>query len=639
MLFKHPEVLWSLFLLVIPILIHLFQLRRFTKTPFTNVKLLQKVVAESRKSNSLKKWLLLFTRLLLLTALILSFAQPFLPGKSALKQGQFIIYLDNSFSMQAADERGTLLENKVQELLRSVPPTRTITLFTNERTFRDVHINEIKNELLSLPYTGKQSSLDEILLKAKSLIKDPSPENELVLISDFQTHSPSQGLDTLQGLKLHLVQALSKDLLNVAIDTLYVTEVFPESLELSCELTSSNHREPIPVSLYNGDRLIAKTSASFNEDLKGKVVFTLPSNEKINGSVVITDSGIEYDNQLFFNIHKKEKIKVISISGAPSNFLGRIFREDQFEYSDFQLNSLNYGILNSQNLIVLNELKSIPTALQNALLPFVTDNGSLVIIPHSDVDISNYNTLLNKGLNVNIISGNTAERKVSSIAMEHPLYHNVFEEKVTNFQYPSLQKYYKIQSNLPSLLTLDNGAPFLVADKGIYLFTAPLNLENSNFIRSPLVVPTFYNMGWNSLKLPRFYELIGQKSIVDIPIVLEGDGVLKVSGEDMEFIPYQQAYSNKTVLTFEELPTIAGNFQINAAGKEIGTLSFNHPRNESSLNYLDPSSLAATTVNNQLESLFQQLESDHGIKELWKWFVIFALAFILIEVLIQKYLK
>ncbi|NNG09286.1 MAG: hypothetical protein HKM92_03885, partial [Arenibacter sp.] len=76
MLFKHPELLWAFFLLLIPILIHLFQLRRFKKTPFTNVKILKKVVAESRRSNTLKKWLLLFTRLLLLSALIVAFTQP-----------------------------------------------------------------------------------------------------------------------------------------------------------------------------------------------------------------------------------------------------------------------------------------------------------------------------------------------------------------------------------------------------------------------------------------------------------------------------------------------------------------------------------------------------------------------------------
>lgn len=187
MLFKHPEILWSLFLLSIPILIHLFQLRRFKKTPFTNVKILKKVVAESRKSNILKKWLLLCTRLLLLGALIIAFAQPFTRAKSAVEGRQTVIYLDNSFSMQALSGTATLLENSVQQLLRSVPEDIAFSLFTNDHTLRGVRINDIKNELLSLPYSSRQLTLDAIHLKAESLFdKAENTENNLIVISDFQ---------------------------------------------------------------------------------------------------------------------------------------------------------------------------------------------------------------------------------------------------------------------------------------------------------------------------------------------------------------------------------------------------------------------------------------------------------------------
>ena len=117
MQFKHPELLWALLLLLIPIFIHLFQLRKFKKTPFTNVKFLQKVVSKSRKSSTLKKWLLLATRMLLLAALIIAFAQPFFAKSTALKEKQTVIYLDNSFSMQAKNNNESLLTNATQELL------------------------------------------------------------------------------------------------------------------------------------------------------------------------------------------------------------------------------------------------------------------------------------------------------------------------------------------------------------------------------------------------------------------------------------------------------------------------------------------------------------------------------------------
>ncbi|HMB64654.1 MAG TPA: BatA domain-containing protein, partial [Eudoraea sp.] len=172
MQFKYPELLWALFLLLIPIFIHLFQLRRFKKTPFTNVKLLQKVVAESRRSSTLKKWLLLFTRLLLFAALILAFTQPFLANKTALSKKETVIYLDNSFSMQAKQNEGTLLEIAVQDLIETIPRENTFSLFTNEDTYTRVTLKEIQNELLTLQYTHRQLQLDEIWLKAQTLFSD-----------------------------------------------------------------------------------------------------------------------------------------------------------------------------------------------------------------------------------------------------------------------------------------------------------------------------------------------------------------------------------------------------------------------------------------------------------------------------------
>ena len=75
MQFKHPELLYALFLLIVPILIHLFQLRRFQKVQFTNVKFLKAVKLQTRKSSQLKKWLTLLTRMLLLACSIIAFAQ------------------------------------------------------------------------------------------------------------------------------------------------------------------------------------------------------------------------------------------------------------------------------------------------------------------------------------------------------------------------------------------------------------------------------------------------------------------------------------------------------------------------------------------------------------------------------------
>src|SRR5690606_14379538 len=118
MLFKHPELLYGLFLLVIPVLVHLFQLRRFRREQFTNVKFLKKAVLQTRKSSRIKKWLVLLLRLLLFASLIIAFAQPYIPfSETALNVKETVIYLDNSYSMQAKGRAGNLLKRSIQDLL------------------------------------------------------------------------------------------------------------------------------------------------------------------------------------------------------------------------------------------------------------------------------------------------------------------------------------------------------------------------------------------------------------------------------------------------------------------------------------------------------------------------------------------
>ncbi|WP_394748676.1 BatA domain-containing protein [Spongiimicrobium salis] len=639
MQFKYPELLWALFLLLIPIIIHLFQLRRFKKTAFTNVKLLERVVAESRKSNTLKKWLLLMTRLLLFAALILAFAQPFFAKETALSAKETVIYLDDSFSMQAKTGNGSLFQNAIQDIIKVVPKEETFSLFTNEQVFRNRTIKDIQNDLLKLTPTPKQLRLDEIRLKAKTLFD--SRENtiqNLVLISDFQQRLQSEFIDSTTTMVEHWAQMLPDVNENIAIDTAYVEYVGLQNMELTTLLSTNATIESTPVSLYNGDQLIAKTAAVFNENRIAEVMFSLPINEIINGKIEITDTGLPYDNQLFFNINEKEKINVLAVRGGDDEYLGRIFTEDEFQLTTTPLQSLNYSLLDSQNLIVLNELTQIPNALQNALRSFIANGGSVIIVPASDSDLANYNQLLST-FQTTFTQRIDSKRNIASIAFSHPLFKNVFEKKVENFQYPTVSQYFKAQTRAASVLSFEDSAPFLLGSNGVYLFTAPIRAENSNFKNSPLIVPTFYTIGINSLKLSRPYENLGTSTVIDVPISLEKDNILKLVTSGYELIPQQQSFSNKVRLTFDENLENDGIYSIANGEERVKNISFNHPRAESDLRYLpledNPNSIQQGTIT----ALFEKMRQDNKINELWKWFIIFAIVFALIEVLIQKVLK
>jgi hypothetical protein len=188
MQFKHPELLYALLLLVIPIIVHLFQLRRFQKEAFTNVKFLKEITLQTRKSSQLKKWLILCTRLLLLACIIIAFAQPFISNsKSFNTKSEMVIYLDNSFSMQAKGSNGTLLNSAIQDIIENIDDTEAFTLFTNDITYKNTSLKAIKNELIKLSYSPNQLNKDAVVLKGKKeFSNDLNTLKNLVFISDVQ---------------------------------------------------------------------------------------------------------------------------------------------------------------------------------------------------------------------------------------------------------------------------------------------------------------------------------------------------------------------------------------------------------------------------------------------------------------------
>ena len=638
MQFKHPEILWALFLLIIPILIHLFQLRRFTKTPFTNVAMLQKVVSESRKSNTLKKWLLLFTRLLLLAAIILAFAQPFSSSNTALQEKETVVYLDDSFSMQAKNNGISLLEKAVQDVVKNIDGERTFSLFTNERTFANVKLSDVQNSLLSLPYSYKQLNLDEIGLKANSLFSSNNGTvKNLIVLSDFQERISEGNIQLDTTIRTHFVPMEPKEVGNISIDSVFVQEGLNDQNTLKVFLSGGTTDNPLPISLFNDNELIAKTAAKFNSDGSAEVEFTIPANQRLNGRLSIMDNALGYDNRFYFNINDKKKVKVLAISESDSDYLDRLFRDEEFEFQKYGLAQLDYSVLDDQNVVVLDNLTSIPNSLQNVLRTFKNEGGSLIIVPASTTDIASYNSLLSAWSGTQLTQKVVSETRLTEITFDHPLYRNVFEQRVTNFQYPFVKAYYNVQTSLPIALAMDGGNPFLLGDDGFYVFTVPLELENSNFINSPLIVPTFYNMAQSSLQQSRPYQTIGETSVVDVPAEMGNDEILKVSKEGYEFIPLQQNFPNRVRLTFDQNPTEDGIYGIVQNQQTLQNISFNYPRTESQLKYLDLVSMENVNTMDSIPELFEYLKAENDIAAYWKWFVILALLLALIEVLIQKF--
>ncbi len=641
--FKHPELFYFLFLLVIPILVHLFQLRRFKKEYFTNVRFLKELSIQTRKSSKIKKWLLLATRLAMLTALIFAFTQPYFESKDAKgKQNELFIILDNSFSMQAKGSNGPLLKSVIQDLLEHTPENMNFSLITNNEEFWNTDIKSVQKELQQLQYSAIPFDLESAITKIKS--RKNSHNKDLIILTDAQNITSKELKYFDESLNPYLIVSKSEQKSNVAVDSVFIQQTTEDFYELGVHLKAFGEiKNPISVALYEGKKLISKSQYNFSNSKKN-IAFTIPKND-FNGTVSLIDGSLEYDNTYYFSISKPKKIKVLAIGTLEKNdFLSRIYTSDEFEFTNTKITDLNYNLIEKQDVIILNELDNLPSSLQTTLHSFSEKGGNLILIPSLLTPIKNLNDFLQPFTSNafgNIQDGN---KLISKIAFQHPLFQSVFEKKIDNFQYPSTKKSFSLKINAPSILSYSDQSVFLTGIKNkigswTYVFNAPLNKENSNFQQAPLIVPTFYKMGQSLQKTGVNAYTIGQNQTAILEATLAKDEILTVKNDLETFIPIQQALSNKVKINFNDYPEQAGNFKIFKQNQFLQNVSFNYPRTES--NTLQEPSSALDEINTMpsVENVFNTLHTLRTDSEVWKWFVIFTLLFLVLEILIQKFVK
>lgn len=642
MQFKHPEILYFLFLLAIPILVHLFQLRRFQKEYFTNVRFLKELNMQTRKSSVIKKWLLLATRLLLLTCLIIAFAQPFFKAKDDEHKGnEMVILLDNSFSMQAKGSKGELLKRAVQDILENTPENQQFSLITNTNAWWDTDVKSIQKDLQNLKYSDIPFRPDFLLTKAEA--KNPNTGKDVAIITDAVNLDSKDISKFKSDAPLYFIIPQAENTANVSIDSIYISQVMDNFYEIKVDMEAfGDIQNDIPIALYNGKSLTAKTIAKFDTNKKSST-FTIPKKD-FHGYVSVADNSLAYDNNYYFSISKPQKSNVTAIGdAAKNNFLSRIYTDDDFNFTSSELRTLDYNSLEKQDAIILNEIKDIPQSLITTLKSFYAKGGNIVIIPAQDSSIQNLNSLMAAFGGSQFKNTNTNERQITKIAFGHPLYATVFEKKTDNFQYPKASIGFTLSGSALPVLSYDDQTPFLASMSNklgnVYVFSAPINKTNSNFQNSPLIVPTFYNMAQNSGKTGISAITIGENQSLLLDALLSKDEVLTVKNETSDFIPMQQLLNNKVKLSFGDYPEEAGNFAVYKNDRNLKNISFNHARTESNLALQNKAITDDYTEADSIATVYNDIKSERTANELWKWFVIGTLLFLLTELFIQKFIR
>lgn len=640
MILEKPDVLYFLFLLIIPILVHLFQLRKFKTTKFSNVALLEKIIIQSRKSSVIKKWLTLLARLLALAFLILAFAKPFLPNTSeATKPQEIFIYLDNSYSMALPGKRNNLLEEAKQSLWENLEDNQKFSLTTNDNLWQNVTKNDIRTEIFEIDFTTTKFDFQDIILKANSVFSKDESQKHLFVISDFLNFDAEKINDYQADFELKLIQKTPENYDNFFLESANLAK--DGNSKTISALVKSNHsnQNDITVSLYNNDQLIAKNRTDFGEESSAEVNFDIGNQSFKNGKISIENDNIAYDNDLFFSINDDQIINIISIydqDETKNAFLKKIFRQKQFNFKSVALDQFNFTEIEDTNVLILNEIKNISPTLKSNLKRFTDNNGSLVIIPNQANDLESFE---NTGVLSSVYSDiNLNQQNITSINFEHPILENVFSERVKNFDYPSTERNFRINRSFSNILSYSNNDAFLAEKNRTYVFASALNPEVSNFTNSPIVVPVFYNIAQRSINIPQLYATIGEENSFTVNANLGSDEVLKLSGENSNTIPQQNRIGNSIEINTQYNPKQPGNFQLGLQDSTLLHLSFNFDRSESEFNLINTANFKFDRYNS-VEEVFDAYSELNKIIELWVWMLIFALGFFIIELLLLRFLK
>jgi len=648
MYFKYPGIFYFLIVLVIPIIIHLFNLQNFKRVAFTNVQFLKRVKLESRKSSKIKKLIILTLRLISFLALLFTFSQPYYSDKKINENTHNFIYLDNSMSLNTNEENGNKLNIAVQEIIQFAPKKATYSLLTNDEFLSNISKEEMNIYLKNINFSTKKIYFgDKIKTLESKIINKTNNVSKIILISDFQQFIKKNNYKfTNVNTPFYVINPDLKKKNNISVDSVFIKTNDRKGNSISVVIKNQGkEKKDIPIALYNDTNLLNKQSFSVKKDRTKTIEFPITNLDRLKGKIEITYNDVFlFDNIFYFTLDTPKKTSVLTI-GQNSTFLSRIFTKDDFLLTSTSADQINYNLIPSQQLIILNQLQNISDILNNSLQQFIKGGGHLLIIPNKNIKISSYNSFLktfNKGF---IRKNNSDTLKITDINFEHPIFNNVFSKKVTNFQYPFVSQFYNHNFSGPTILSFQNNSSFLKEINNsfskIYFFSSSLDKKSTNFFNSPLIVPILFNIAKQSLEIDKPYYILQEENMIEINKKINKNQLIKISNSKNSFIPQQKTSSNKISLYTNKEPIEKGFYTISLEKDTLKTIAFNISPKESLLSFQNLTNIQNKNIlaYDSIKELFTEINEKNKVQWLWRLFLTIAIVSLLLEILILKFFK
>lgn len=673
--FAYPEFLFALAAISVPIIIHLFNFRRFKKIYFSDIRFLKDVEIETKSRNQLKNLLILLSRILAIACLVLAFARPFIPAAAGISSdalNSVVIYIDNSFSMNAQGEAGNMLEEakakaiEVGSVYSNGAEIRLLTNDFNPAHVRKLSFQEFKNEVTLVEATPQLRSFDEVVSRTAGMI-GAQESGLLYFISDLQrkTSTPTSAVDTLLNIFVVPTQASVES--NIYIDSCWfqTPSRLPDQADvLMVRIRNSGTSEVENISakltINSVQRSVgnATIAAQSFEDLE--MAFTNSSSGLQFAEVSIQDYPITYDDNYHLSFDLANSVKILLLNGEKaSGHAKKVFAsEPNFVITESSSANLDYSLLAATDLLVCNGVSSFSSGMVQELMKFVENGGSLLFIPAEKPEFSSTNELLLAFRAEQLTGSDTTKQKVEGVNLKSRIFRNVFTEWEERIDLPTTSRHFgtslTTNSGAERLLTLANGHPFLSAyffgSGSCYVLTSALQDEWTNFHRHALFVPVIYNMALNSILHGASSETIGSDEFIAVDSKLTESSNLEVRSmnDNSSFLPERVVRPEGNGIMVHDQVRADGHFLIMADKDTIRPVSFNYDRTESDMNFLgieefqkiasDLGINRLQIVDGSTETIANEITQLQDGKQLWRLFLILALFFLLAETILIRIL-
>ncbi len=671
--FLYPAFLFGLAAISIPVVIHLFHFRKFKKVFFSNTAFLQAIKTEKQNKNRLRNLLVLLLRILAISMLVFAFAQPYFPSKVSTQSGSedhVCIYLDNSPSMAGIAGKSDLLSTAkalAEEIIRSYPDNTRIYLMTNDPyllspVFSDK--NKVLKKISDLSFSSYEVQQADIASKINNLLKEQTgPGRFAYFISDFQ--ESTLGIDNwVTDSLIHCfavsVQPDFTD--NISIDSAWFENPYlklNDEARISIQITNRSDRQlaQLPVRIMVNGKQKGISNISLKEQQTGR--FEIPFSVSDHGwnklEVSIEDFPFNFDDVYYLSYYIDKFSPVLEIKAPQTKqFISTAFNTDKyFKFNSMPETQIEYAGFSANRLIILNQLTAYPSGLLSALKDFVLPGGNLLLIPSTDStrSLGEYSRFFDYFNLPGFTGTNHVQEKIKNLATGNVFFSGVFDDIPRNMDLPIVTKYYKRSlGNTEIALMNINSQDALISESAygrghIYILSAPLNDNWTQFQNHALFVPVMYKMVLSSFNSFQNSYFLGQSDIIDVPVTqLPEVALFSLRSKDVEFIPRQRVVPGHIYIFPDNNFSHEGFYEISNEGvKEAPVVAMNINRKESNTELLSDDELKVFFKENKIYQLSAKpgkMKADLAVaqngKPLWFWFVAGALLFLLVEILVLR---